>query len=111
MPIFPTTAFDDISGANGETLGQGGRLAVNWQTHGNPLRMRWKSPNFEHRQRWEVPPLVSRPHDGCGLLCVSDGPGLPRGACLNMVGSAECQTNQCHERSAQWYRGPRQGCT
>ena len=34
MPIFPTAAFDDISGANGETLRQGGRLAINWQTHG-----------------------------------------------------------------------------
>src|SRR5580700_11485345 len=48
MPIFPATAFDDISGADGKTLGQRTGLAVNWQTHGNPLRMRWEFPKFEH---------------------------------------------------------------
>jgi hypothetical protein len=36
MPIFPAATFDDISGADGKTLGQRTGLAVNWQTHGNP---------------------------------------------------------------------------
>jgi hypothetical protein len=33
MPIFPTVALDNISGAYRETLRQGGRLTVDWQTH------------------------------------------------------------------------------
>ena len=33
MPIFPTVALDNISGAYGETLRQGGRLTVDRQTH------------------------------------------------------------------------------
>jgi hypothetical protein len=34
MPIFPATALDHISGADGKSLGQRTGLTINWQTHG-----------------------------------------------------------------------------
>src|SRR5882672_11030162 len=50
IPIFPAATFDNISGTDGETLGQGGRLAINWRTHGS-LLVCVRISKFEHRQR------------------------------------------------------------
>jgi hypothetical protein len=42
MAIFPTVAFDNISGPHREALGQGGRLTIDWQTHGTLVVLFWE---------------------------------------------------------------------
>ena len=82
MPIFPAATLDNISGAYGETLGQGGRLTVDWQTHGTLFV--WVG-HFQIRTpaTWRMFQVFSDgPMTACGLLWVSDraraaSPDLP----------------------------------
>src|SRR5580700_4989275 len=73
MPIFPATAFDDISGADGKTLREGSRLAINRQTHGTLFVCVGNFQNSNTGNVGKFRLFSDGSMTGCGLLWVSDG--------------------------------------
>jgi hypothetical protein len=73
MPIFPATTFDDISGADGKTLGQRSGLAVNWRTHGTLFVCvgNFRNSNTGNLGKFRL--FSDSTMTGCGLLWVSGG--------------------------------------